>query len=457
MSSRPEVAHRDPVPANPLPADPEPANSAVSGTVGPGTVDPGAVGYDAVGPGAVGYDAVGPDGVLPKPVPEAVWAVLWLVGLVIIITMPFWATISFYLIWTSFGLLYGLRVWPWRPALRLVAVVTASTAAAEGLDVIRGLQPAASLSKVPLMAAMFCAIVWQEHRRLAADTARSLVSAENERLLAAQRRFLQDASHQLKTPITIALGHAELLARDLAGLDGQRDIHVVVGELNRLRSLSERLLLIAASENPDFLRPEPVALPLFAVELLRRWRPAAPRRWRIGQLDDAFVAADPERLALAVDALLENAVQHTGSGDVIRLSVVRGERARFACVVIEDSGEGIASAELTHIFDRFRSAPGGSGPRGTGLGLALAQAIARGHGGEVRVRSELGEGSRFEFLLPLLVTATAETDSGPGSTARAGPGEAGTGKPGTGEVGTGWPSTDGTGAGQADAALGSLR
>ena len=301
---------------------------------------------------------------------------LCLLGLAIIVDQPRWDQLSFYLIWVSFALLYGLRA-------------------------------------------------WHAHRSIAAQAARSAVSAESERLLAAQRRFLMDASHQLKTPITIALGHAELLARDLADQDGQRDIHVVVGELNRLKSLSERLLLIAASENPDFLRPEPVTLPLFAMEQLRRWRPAAQRRWLVGQLDHAVVAADRDRLALAIDALLENAVQHTCERDLIRVSVVTGERvvgderATFACMVIEDSGAGIPEAELTHIFDRLSSGrpapdPGvaqrGHARRGTGLGLALAQAITRGHGGEVRVTSELGAGSRFEVLLPVLVAGTTGHD-----------------------------------------------
>jgi signal transduction histidine kinase len=352
------------------------------------------------------------DGPGTDRLPEVAWVLLWLIGLVVIVTTPRWAAISFYLIWISFALLYGLRVWPLRPALRLVAVVTASTAAAGFFNVVRDIEPVATLSKVPLMTAMFCTIVWQAHRRLAADSARSAVSAQNERLLAAQRRFLMDASHQLKTPITIALGHAELLARELASLDGKRDIQVVVGELNRLKSLSERLLLIAASENPDFLLPLPLPLPLFAMELLQRWRPAAQRHWRIGQLDEAVVAADSDRLALALDALLENAVQHTGEDDVIRVSVLRDDHARFACVVIEDSGDGIPRAELTHIFDRFRTGPASTGwqtagRRGTGLGLPLAQAIAGGHGGQLRVRSELGQGSRFEFLLPILPATSA--------------------------------------------------
>ncbi|HEX4254489.1 MAG TPA: HAMP domain-containing sensor histidine kinase, partial [Streptosporangiaceae bacterium] len=138
-------------------------------------------------------------------------------------------------------------------------------------------------------------------------------------LLAHQRAFLQDAAHELRTPITIALGHAELLAAELAGRREQQDIHVVVGELTRLKSLSERLLLIAASEDPEFLVLAPVPLDSLLIEALRRWQPTARRVWATGQLDAVTVAADRERLELAVDALLENAVQHTGPGDTIRV------------------------------------------------------------------------------------------------------------------------------------------
>jgi two-component system, OmpR family, sensor kinase len=240
------------------------------------------------------------------------------------------------------------------------------------------------------------ALVWHSRRERSADAERARVSDENGQLLAIQRRFLQDASHQLRTPITIALGHAELLARDLAGRREQRDIHVVVGELTRLRRLSERLLVIAASEDPEFLSRAPVALDLFAADALRRWQPTAPRGWKLGQLDAVTVPADPERLGLALDALLENAVQHTSPGDVIRLSVA-GDRGGSAGLVVEDTGEGIAPAELDHVFERFRT---GTGSRGTGLGLALVRAVALGHGGEVRVRSTLGAGSRFELVLP---------------------------------------------------------
>jgi signal transduction histidine kinase len=299
---------------------------------------------------------------------DLTWALLWLLGLGCILIYAQWDAVPFHYIWITLALV------------------------------------------------MFGLLMRQAHRRQAADTERARVSEENSRLLAAQHRFLQDASHQLRTPITIALGHAELLARELTDRRLSRDIHLVVGELTRLKSLAERLLLIATSENSDFLRPEPLELDLFLAEALRRWRPAAQRSWRLGRLDAATVSADRERLGLAVDALLENAVQHTAAGDLIRLSVRGGGRSPFAHLIVEDAGTGIAPAELAHIFDRFRSGPAAGGPRGTGLGLALVQAIARGHGGEVLVRSTPGTGSKFEIVLP----ASCADPAGPVSAAAAG-------------------------------------
>ncbi len=332
---------------------------------------------------------------------ELGWLVIWLLGLVAIVVFASWETVPFYLIWISLAVLYGFRVWPKLPTAMLLAAVAATTTLAIGIDVADGRQDWAALAKVPLMAAMFWAMVWHAHRRQAANAQLGELSSSNAQLLHAQQEFLQDASHQLRTPITIALGHAELLAAQLAGRQQRRDIHVVVGELNRLKLLSERLLLIAAAQNQGFLQLEPVALAGLVTESLRRWRAAAPRRWELGRLQHIVVQADRERLGLALDALLENAVQHTSADDVIRLSVYSSGEARFACMVVQDTGEGIDAANLASIFDRFATSPSAVGRRGTGLGLALVLAIARGHGGEVQVLSTPGQGSTFELQLPL--------------------------------------------------------
>jgi signal transduction histidine kinase len=286
---------------------------------------------------------------------DAAWAVSFILGLIAIIVFPDWETVPLHLIWISATLLYG-----------------------------------------------FGAMVWHARRKLAAEQEARLVGEENARLLATQRRFLQDASHQLRTPITIALGHAELLASDLSGRQEGNDIGVVLGELTRLRRIAERLLVIAAAEDPEFLHPEPVALDSFTMDVLRRWRPTAERHWQLGRLDKVTVIADRERLGLAVDALLENAVRHTVSGDVIKLSVTAspggpgsGGEVRLT---VADGGSGIPAELLPHVFDRFRIGDGAH-PRGTGLGLALVRAVARAHGGEVLVRSCPEQGCDFELLL----------------------------------------------------------
>lgn len=333
---------------------------------------------------------------------DLAWAVFALANLGAIVVFAHWETIPFHFIWISFTLLYGFRVWEARPTSWVLGIVIVTTFLAIWLDVHRGTEPADELNEVPLMAAMFGAMVWHARRMLATERERIVISDHNARLLETQRRFLQDASHQLRTPIAIALGHTELLASDLAGRPGERDIHVVAGELKRLKRLAERLLVIAASENPDFLRPEPLDLGGFMMEVLRRWLPTARRRWKLGPLDGVTVSADAERLAQAVDALLENAVQHTSPGDTIKLSVSYGRPGGLASLIVEDTGSGIPREELDHVFDRFRSGPIVGGARGTGLGLALVRAIARGHGGEVRVRSSPGAGSTFEIVLPVL-------------------------------------------------------
>ena len=361
---------------------------------------------------------------------DAAWVAFSLVNLASIVIFSRWETIPFHFIWISLTLLYGFRVWALRPTMWVLAVVVTTTFAAIGWDVHIGAQSVDELNEVPLMAAMFWLMVWHARRRLVADHERGVVSDENARLLSTQRMFLQDASHQLRTPITIALGHAELLARELADRGESRDIQVVVGELTRLRRLGDRLLIIAASEDPDFLYPEPVALDRFTLEVLRKWLPTAARRWQLGRLDAVTVSADRERLGLAVDALLENAVRHSAAGDTIQLSVIAGGRGAPARIIVADTGDGILPTELERIFDRFmtgtmpsESAAGesianespasgsdgsaaigstskGTGSKGTGLGLALVRAVAHAHGGDVRVRSTPGVGSEFEVVLP---------------------------------------------------------
>jgi two-component system OmpR family sensor kinase len=333
--------------------------------------------------------------------------------------LPAWQTVPFLAIWVSLTVIYGFRLWRLQPTILTLAAVTLATGGIIAVQVLRGKQDADYLAEVPLIALMFLVMVWHGRRRLAATEERlaameevQRVSQENLRLLKQQRRFLQDASHELGTPITVALGHAELIERAVTSTEVAEDAHVVTDELMRLRRLATRMLLLASAGSPDFLHLEPVALDSVAVDALDRWGYAA-RRWGLTATAESTVLADRDRLGLALDALLENAIAHTAADDLIELGA-RRENGHFI-LSVADSGSGIPAADLDRIFHRFARAD----PRrtreagGFGLGLAVVQAIAEAHHGSARASSTLGRGSLFEILLPALPAPPSPETPGP--------------------------------------------
>jgi signal transduction histidine kinase len=335
---------------------------------------------------------------------DVAWALFALVNLAAILAFPTWETVPFHFIWVSLTLLYGFRVWKAGPTFGILAVVMASTALFIGLDISRGTQTAAEFTEVPLMAAMFLAMVWHAHRRLTAMKEVERVSLENLRLLERERRFVQDASHELRTPITVALGHAELMQRGATNPTIAEDAGVIADELMRLRRLADRLLILAGIEDPEFLHLRPVDLETVVVDTVRRWT-ATPRRWLLSNAEEATVLADADRFSVALDALIENAVKHTQPDDTIEVSVRRVGTS--AVISVRDTGAGIPAADLEHIFDRFaRADPGRSRHTGGfGLGLSIVREIVKGHGGTVNVKSTLGEGTTFDISLPTIKTA----------------------------------------------------
>ncbi len=332
---------------------------------------------------------------------DIAWVAFSCVNLGAMLVFSEWETVPFHFIWVSLTLLYGFRVWRVKPTMWTLAAVMIGTGGFILIDVARGAAPLEEITEVPLMSAMFLAMVWHARRRLSATEEIKRVSEENLRLLERQRQFTQDASHELRTPITVALGHAELIARTTDGTLMAEDAQVVADELQRLRRLADRLLLLASADSPDFLVTTRVDVENLVTEAVHRWA-ATARRWRLGDLLEAVVDADEDRLAVALDALLENAVKHTGPEDSIELSVRR--EGDSAVISVVDSGSGIAEEDLDRIFDRFARADHGRSRTegGMGLGLAIVKTIVGAHGGEVRVRSTPGKGSVFEIRLPLL-------------------------------------------------------
>jgi len=330
---------------------------------------------------------------------DVAWVIFILLNLIAMRLISAWQTVPFLIIWISLTVMYGFRLWRLGSAVLTVTLVTVATGGLIGWQVLRGQQDAEYLVEVPLLAIMFVAMVWHARRRHSALAEMKRVSEHNLRLLDQQRQFLQDASHELGTPITIALGHAELIERTAADQAIASDARVAVDELQRMRRLASRLLLLASTDTPGFLRLAPVDVAEFLAETLRRWSPT-PRRWSLGDLAEAVVNADQDRLTVAIDALIENAVRHTSPGGRIELAARVSDGS--VILAVTDSGTGIPASELGRIFGRFTRVDAGRSRQsgGFGLGLAVVKAIAEAHGGSVRVKSTVGQGSAFELQLP---------------------------------------------------------
>ncbi len=212
----------------------------------------------------------------------------------------------------------------------------------------------------------------------------------------AQRQFLDDAGHELRTPVTIVRGHLELMdAHDPREVADTRAL--ALDELDRMARLVDDLILLTKARRPDFLRPCVVDLHTLTVETLEKARALGPRDWRLDAHGAATFMADPQRLTQALLELARNAVTATRPGTVVALGSAADELA--VRLWVRDEGPGVAEQDAVRIFDRFARVADGRGD-GAGLGLAIVAAIADAHGGRVDlVRPDSG-GAQFCLVLP---------------------------------------------------------
>ncbi|MGJ5675452.1 MAG: sensor histidine kinase [Nostochopsis sp.] len=215
---------------------------------------------------------------------------------------------------------------------------------------------------------------------------------------AIQRNFVNDAGHELRTPITIIRGHLELMGDDPQ--EQQETIELVMDELDRMNRLVNDLVLLAKSENPDFLELETVNIDSFTEELYTKIKALAKRNWRLDCMAKVTIALDRQRLTQAIINLAQNATQHTTEENIIAIgSAIENNQVQFW---IRDTGEGIAESDQKRIFERFaRVTSSRRRSEGAGLGLAIVKAIAEAHGGFVRLDSHLGIGAKFTIVVPL--------------------------------------------------------
>jgi two-component system, OmpR family, sensor kinase len=249
----------------------------------------------------------------------------------------------------------------------------------------------------------------QEYERLI--TVLNSMLARLEGSFEAQRRFIADASHELRSPLTALKGEMEVaLRRERSQDEYRRVIESGLQEVDRLTLLAQDLLTLARVDagvmQPRF---ETIELVTWAGDVLDRLRPLTDQRGLRLDLegtDDIEIVADPGLLEQLLWNLVDNAVRHSPPAGVVRVSV-HGAHDEVM-IRVRDSGPGIPGADAERIFERFyradqaRTATPGTG--GTGLGLSIVRAITDVHGGTVRAGNHTDGGAVFAVSLPVTPT-----------------------------------------------------
>lgn len=262
----------------------------------------------------------------------------------------------------------------------------------------------------------------QAFQYMARQLRQSFISLENKntelkQLDKLKDEFLANTSHELRTPLNGIIGIAESLKDGATGVlpaDTQKNLAMIVSSGQRLSALVNEILDFSKLRHNNIeLDLKALALHDIADVVLTLNQVLAKRKnlRLINQIDDQLplVAADENRLQQIFYNLLGNAIKFTDHGEITLSAKVEDNRV-WVCVA--DTGIGIASDQLSHIFDSFAQADGSDSRRygGTGLGLAITRQLLALHGGDISVESERGQGSRFYFSLPLADAGMAQAD-----------------------------------------------
>lgn len=226
-----------------------------------------------------------------------------------------------------------------------------------------------------------------------------------------QKRFIADASHEMRTPLTILKGDVEVaLNRPRSATEYQETLQMVNQTADRLTALVEELFLLARADNQQYpLRAEPLDLARLLQQQVSHLRGRAEAKQISLRLDtpsDLPLTGDPDKLTRLFLNLIDNAIKYSHAGDVVTVSAE--PQNGHIRVGVADTGPGIPPEHLAHLFERFyrvdkaRSRQGAqvNGSSGAGLGLSIAQWLAQVHGGTIAVDSKIGQGTTFTVWLP---------------------------------------------------------
>jgi signal transduction histidine kinase len=229
-----------------------------------------------------------------------------------------------------------------------------------------------------------------------------------EAALTTQRRFLADVGHELRTPITIIQGNLDTLAA--TGLEDEQTLAIVADELTRMARMVDELALLAASERPDFLHPQPTDLEALTRSLAAKASALDGRPWALTGTAHGPAIMDAQRITQAVMQLAANAAVHTPPGTPVHIgSAIKGSAVEFT---VADEGPGIPAELRERVFERFARLDARR-TTGTGLGLSIVAAICAAHDGSVRLEGRPGGGAMFCLSVPYRPAGPAGAPSHP--------------------------------------------
>ncbi len=309
--------------------------------------------------------------------------------------------VVFHCVWIGLAMVALRAPSPRLQSWVLVGFVTGLATIIEVQDVRKGNEGLEGLVELPLDLVAFVGLVYLARRHRHALAAEHDAAVTEHRINENQRAFFANASHGLRTPITVARGHAQLVLQDATDPSTRADVAVILDELERLTKATDRILKLSVANQLNPQHQQQVEVDALIRSTVERWRPAAPRQWS-GEPNcpGLTIRAERESLTEAIDALIDNAVAATAPGGAITVGsqIVDG----MVVLSVTDDGPGVEAIDTERLFEPFARGPrrAAQAAGGTGLGLAIVRAVAASHGGEATMRTTPGRGTTVSITIP---------------------------------------------------------
>jgi two-component system, OmpR family, sensor kinase len=322
------------------------------------------------------------------------WAAFAAVNVVLMWLLPGSETIPFHFVWISLSLVYGFTSWRTSWIVVTLVLVVTSTGVILAHHADSGVIRWEETTEEPLMAGIFVAMVWHVRRRQVLLREVQRIHEIERRRMERQQMFVRLASHELRTPITVARGYTELVRGAHMDSATIEDTAVVLDELDKVARITQRLVTLMQLDEPHPLRNTDVDAEL--TRIVRRWEPTADRGWSVSS-DVGTARINADRFEAALDCLLENSIKFTQAGD--KIEVIGRRTGDGWTVEVRDTGVGISAEAARQLFSR---PPGQETPSttGTGLGLTIVRAVVESLGGRIMIGGAPGAGTSVRLYVP---------------------------------------------------------